>query len=104
MALVELTSADTVEVPEAQNLTGLIYLKGNNEVSINHPKAVTWSLKAAAKGLDEAQLHLGLMHEKGQGGAKDETQAVALYLKAAGQGNALASYQLGRMYWSGKGV
>ncbi len=58
----------------------------------------------AEEGHAEAQSALGLMYEKGQGVARDDTQAVAWWRKSAEQGYAGAQYALGIMYAAGRGV
>jgi len=105
-ALAELTAADTVALPEAQILIGRIYYFGNKDVPINYLQAEVWFHKAAAHGLAEAQLQLGLMYINGQGVviAKDELQAMAWFRKAAEQGNSWAQHSLGFLYGNGKGV
>ena len=102
-ALAELTAADTVALPEAQNLIGRIYYFGNKDVPINHSHAVAWYRKAAEQGDANAQYNLGVFYEKGLGVTKDLTQAVAWYRKAAEQGNALAQNNLGTMHRDGSG-
>jgi len=44
------------------------------------------------------------MYQKGQGVAKDDTQAVSWFRKAAEQGYPNAQYNLGVRYQEGKGV
>ena len=63
-ALAELTAADTVALPEAQNLLGRIYYFGKKDVPINHSQAVAWFLKAAEQGYALAQNSLGIMHHE----------------------------------------
>ena len=52
----------------------------------------------------DAQYQLGRAYEKGEGVARDYTQARAWYSKAADQGHGPAQYSLGSMYMLGKGV
>jgi TPR repeat protein len=63
-ALAELTAADTVALPEAQNLIGRIYYFGNKDVPINHSHAVAWYRKAAEQGDANAQYNLGFFTKK----------------------------------------
>ncbi len=58
----------------------------------------------AQKGDAKAQTDLGFMYDKGNGVAKDETEAVKWYRKAADQGFSKAQYNLGWMYSNGRGV
>ena len=58
----------------------------------------------AENGDDTAQNQLGFMYQKGQGVAKDDTQAVSWFRKAAEQGYPNAQYNLGVRYQEGKGV
>jgi len=47
---------------------------------------------------------MGVMHETGQGVAKDEREAEAWFRKAAEQWHAAAQFNLGAMYDKGQGV
>ena len=58
----------------------------------------------AEQGDAEVQFRLGFMYAKGQGVARDYSQAVEWFRKAAEQGVAVAQYNLGIMYHGGEGV
>lgn len=58
----------------------------------------------AESGHAVAQFNLGLMHAKGLGMPKDETEAVRWYRRAAEQGHVDAQNNLGFMYGTGRGV
>ena len=94
-----MTAADTVALPEAQNLIGRIYYFGNKDVPINHSHAVAWLRKAAEQGNALAQNNLGTMHRDGSGGLLQDHEAAAKwYALAARQGNAWAQRNLHRMH------
>ena len=58
----------------------------------------------AEHGNAEAQLHLGLMYDGGQGVPRNYPEAVKWFRKAAEQGLAQAQLKLGLMYDEGRGV
>ncbi|MDP7190416.1 MAG: tetratricopeptide repeat protein [Alphaproteobacteria bacterium] len=58
----------------------------------------------AEQGDAEVQFRLGFMYAKGQGVARDYSQAVEWFRKAAEQGLTKAQYNLGVMYHGGQGV
>ena len=58
----------------------------------------------ADAGLPEAQYILGVMHQNGQGVARNPAEAAQWYTKAAGQGHTEAQFNLGSMYRYGSGV
>lgn len=59
---------------------------------------------AAARGVVEAQVELGLRMLEGRGMARDRFGAMEWFFKAAARGSSEAQYQLGRMYAHGIGV
>ena len=72
-------------------------------VDVEEVRAI--SLKRACEGgnmLDCSQL--GVMYETGEGAAKDEARAVALFKQACEGGNMLGCSQLGVMYETGEGA
>jgi TPR repeat protein len=69
-----------------------------------YPEAVKWTQRAQAQGLPEAQLHLGLLYQLGQGLPLSLTKAVQQFELAAAQGLAEAQYMAGLMYYRGNGV
>ena len=58
----------------------------------------------AEQGDAEAQFHLGVMYESGQGGLRNDAEAIKWYRKAAEQGDAVAQFNLGIMYTKGEGA
>lgn len=58
----------------------------------------------AERGHAIAQFNLGVMHDFGQGIAKDPVQAVKWYRLAAAQGHGAAQFNLGGLYFEGLGV
>jgi TPR repeat protein len=61
--------------------------------------------QAADQGIPKAQFLLGLLYERGRGGApKDEKKAVEWFMKAALQGDPDAANNLGYHYYVGRGV
>jgi TPR repeat protein len=69
-----------------------------------YPEAVKWTLRAVDQGLPEAQLHLGMLYQRGQGLPVSPTKAVQQFERAAAQGLAEAQYMAGLMYCCGDGV
>ena len=60
--------------------------------------------KASEQGYADAQYNLALCYAKGEGVAKDLSEAVKLYIKAAQQGYAKAQNNLGWCYAKGEGI
>ena len=58
----------------------------------------------AEQGDADAQFHLGVMYESGQGALRNDAEAIKWYRKAAEQGDAVAQFNLGIMYTKGEGV
>ena len=58
----------------------------------------------AEQGNAKAQLGLGRIYKKGEGGTYDHLEAFNWFRKAAEQGNANAQTSLGAMYYNGEGV
>lgn len=69
-----------------------------------HPEGLKWTKLAVAQGLPEAQLHLGLLHQKGQGVSHDERKALQWFQRAGEQGVAEAQYRAGLSYYRGEGA
>jgi TPR repeat protein len=59
---------------------------------------------AAAQGIAEAQLNLGLMYATGQGVAQDHAKAVDWFRLAAAQGHPGGQSNIGVAYAMGQGV
>ena len=60
--------------------------------------------ESAAKGCKNAQYHLGVMYQQGEGDiAQDASAAATWFTKAAEQGHAEAQYHLGVMHLNGEG-
>ena len=70
----------------------------------DHEKEFRLLKPLAEQGNSEAQMVLGVMHEKGEGVAEDDAKAVYWYRKAAEQGDDGAQQALGEMYLKGEGV
>jgi uncharacterized protein len=58
----------------------------------------------AEQGDADAQFHLGVMYESGQGVLRNDAEAIKWYRKAAEQDDAVAQFNLGVMYAKGQGV
>jgi hypothetical protein len=58
----------------------------------------------AEQGDAEAQFHLGVIYESGQGVLRNDAEASKWYRKAADQGDAVAQFYLAIMYTKGDGV
>jgi len=58
----------------------------------------------AEQGDADAQFHLGVMYESGQGLLRNDAEAIKWYRKAAEQDDAVAQFNLGVMYTKGEGV
>lgn len=85
--------------PRAQNFLGAT-LANNAKDKISARK---WYYRAAVQGNPKAQLNLGMMYEKGEGGPQDYEKALEWLLKAAEQGNAEAQYEAAGIYVNGSG-
>jgi TPR repeat protein len=96
---------------------GAFYYKGLEGLGQDHAKARAWFESAAEQGHDQAALHLGYMHYKGEAGGghgrRDGTNASSGSTRhdahrwmavAAKQNNTEAAYRLGYLYYSGEGV
>lgn len=68
------------------------------------PEAVQWTQRAAAQGLPEAQLHLGLLYHRGQGLPQNSAKALQQFEQAGAQGLAEAQFMAGSMYYQGDGM
>ncbi|HXJ42486.1 MAG TPA: tetratricopeptide repeat protein [Bryobacteraceae bacterium] len=85
---------------QAQYLVGAM-LSGVDGVGVkeNAAEAAKWFRKAADQGHAEAQLILGLLYAKGDGGLHQDIPEAAKWLrKAADQGDRQAQYSLGALY------
>ena len=58
----------------------------------------------AEQGDGDAQYHLGIMYDSGEGVSEDDAEAVKWYRRAAEQGYAKAQYRLGLKYYFADGV
>ena len=58
----------------------------------------------AEQGDAEAQFHLGVLYESGQGVLRNDAEAIKWYRKAAEQGDGVAQLNLGILYANGAGV
>ncbi len=73
------------------------YLAGDYRMALDE------LLPLAREGDAEAQYIVGVMHDHGEGVARDYAAAASWYEKAAGQGHDLAAFSLGFMYYNGAG-
>lgn len=87
--LAEIQPLASQGVPEAQNLLGLLYRKGQG-VPQDFKEAVRWWRAAAEAGLASAQNNLATMYEAGLGVPQNTNEAIRLYKLAAQQGDPLA--------------
>jgi hypothetical protein len=74
------------------------YFKGD------YAQAIRLLRPLAEQGHGDAQYHLGIMYQKGQGLHQDYTQAALWYRKAAEQGVTMAQARLSYLYVTGRGV
>ena len=58
----------------------------------------------AEQGKADAEFHLGVMYESGQGVLRNDAEAIKWYRKAAEEDDAVAQFNLGIMYTKGMGV
>jgi len=72
---------------------GLIYSSGLQD----YAEAARWFLKAAEKGIADAQFNFGLILEEGRGVKQDLDSAEVWYSEAAQQGHEEAKLRLGKM-------
>ena len=82
---------------------GLRYALGNG-VPQDYEKAANLLLKAALKGVPDAQYNLGALYASGLGVPKDPVQAATWYQAAAQQKHPLAAFNLALAYLDGSGV
>jgi TPR repeat protein len=91
-------------------VTAIVLLAGNAQAScydekLSDKENLTNCQKNAEQGDAQAQYNLGVMHDQGLIGVKqDYKRAVQWYRRAAEQGFAKAQYNLGIMYENGDGV
>ena len=67
-------------------------------------RAAEWHERAASQGLANAQYHMGLLYERGEGVPRDDVAAAHWHRQAAEQGEVAAQTNLGLMYRDGRGV
>lgn len=67
-------------------------------------EALNWHRKAAAQGMDKAQVQLGLMYWFGNGVAQDNAEAAKWFRLAAVKGNADGQVNLGNLLSKGEGI
>lgn len=85
-------------------LLGLLVLAGMFVDSLSADELYALLRQQAERGDTNAQHHMGLKYEFGQGVLQDYRQAVYWYRRAAEQGNPQAQTSLGAMYRDGRGV
>lgn len=74
------------------------YEAGDHEAALGDWRPLAWQGNAAA------QYGLAVMHENGEGVARDDAAAAGWYRRAALQGAAPAQYALGKLHAAGRGV
>lgn len=89
-ALVELRLPAEQGNPDAQNILGTMYSKGQG-VPRDYGEALNWRRLAAEQRNAQAQFNLGFMFEKGQGVARDYAGALKWYRRAAEEGHEYAA-------------
>ena len=85
---------------EAAFYLGSEYFYGENRTQ-NYTLAAYWFLKAAEKGIPEAQFNYASCLESGRGVKRDLQEAFAWYEKAARSGFEPASFRMAKFYMSG---
>lgn len=70
----------------------------------DYGQAVKWYLKAAKKGIEDAQNMLGVCYYYGLGVPKDYEESVYWYEQASKKDNVIALINLGKCYYIGTGV
>ena len=90
---------------------GIAVLENKNSVDVSlqvdskeYKASLEETIKAAEKGIDTAQLHLGILYYSGEGVAQDYRNALKWFQRAANQGDSEAQAMLGIMYKDGLGV
>lgn len=92
------TQADSHDDGSADFSTGMKAYEDED-----YEEALKWLIKAAEKGHTNAQFHLGIMYDKGQGMEKPNHQeAVKWYIEAAKKDHTDAQNNLGVIYWEGR--
>ncbi|MCB1822475.1 MAG: sel1 repeat family protein, partial [Candidatus Competibacteraceae bacterium] len=89
--------------PRAQNMIGLMYLRGQG-VMRNPRTATEWLRRAAMQGNVEAQFHLGILYADDPSIAPSEREASFWLIRSADRGNPEAQYVLATQYATGKGM
>jgi len=82
---------------------GDAYYFGQDERQ-DYDKAMKWYKRAAWFGNADAERHIGLLYDQGNGVKQDDRQAMIWYRKAAAAGDPRAEYDLGSHYAHGEGV
>ena len=87
-------------------ISGMAELEQGNQLAARgkYQEAFISYEKSAQQGNPDAQNNLGAMFAKGQGVAKNDSEAVRWYRQAANQGHAKAQSNLGAIYAQGRGV
>ncbi len=81
-----------------------IFLKGNEEISIDINEAIKWFTEADKAGNKDAMFQLGNFYHYSDNTTKDNTKAFNCYSKASELGNKDAMLQLSEMYYNAEGV
>lgn len=89
--------------PDYEYQLGLIYEQGEHGLRSDY-EAHRWFLRAAFKGLVEAQAKVCEISREGRGVPKNNEEAFRWCRKAAEQGHAISQVRLAEMYRDGIGV
>ncbi|MEM9732825.1 MAG: tetratricopeptide repeat protein [Pseudomonadota bacterium] len=96
--------AANANIADAQYALANIHAEAKGVTFNDDKTARQWLAKAAANGLDTAQVDYGIWLANGRGGPKDAVEARNWFQKAAAQGNRVAQNRLARVFAFGVGV
>ena len=83
---------------------GKAFIFGHSGLKRDVVEARAWLLKAAAQGMDEAQVIYADMLHKGMGGPENNKEALEWFVKAANHGRKDAQHNVGLFYLHGFGM
>lgn len=85
----EVLHAATLGLPEAQEELWFRFYNGTNGMAKDYVQSFKWALKAAERGVKDAQFRVGYAYDEGEGTEKDWLEAIRWYELAATQVNLL---------------
>ncbi|WP_425052243.1 tetratricopeptide repeat protein [Psychromarinibacter sp. S121] len=88
----------------AEHVLGSNYLLGEGGVEEDALRGVAYLVRAAEKGIAEAQSNLGYAYYTGKGVGQDDVKALEWFREAADQGLARAAAAAAQMYEAGRGA